>query len=67
MHPFRPFVQKYNGYVINTYIRKELDKRYQETKSEGYLGASMKSKPTKSVITLALEAYLAQNQSKNTL
>ena len=52
---------------MNAYIRKELEKRFQETKREGHLESSMrKSKPIKSVITLALEAYLAQNQDVDT-
>ncbi|KAI1212618.1 putative cytochrome P450 [Annulohypoxylon truncatum] len=68
MHPFRPFVQKYNGYVMNTYIHKELEKRFQEIKesrySDDYKG---KPKSIKSVTTLAFEAYIAERQDTDAL
>lgn len=63
LHPFRPFVQRYNGYVIDSYINQELEKRFQETKAERSLDASSGSpKSIKSVTTLALEAYLDETQ-----
>ncbi|KAF2475930.1 cytochrome P450 [Lindgomyces ingoldianus] len=66
MHPARPFIQKYNSHVMNTYIRKELDQRFTELREEKM--TTEKSTPTgrgKSVITLALEAYIASNQDRD--
>jgi hypothetical protein len=68
MHPLRPLVQKYNGYIMNKYIRQELEKTYQETKRELSTGASeRKAKSIKSVTTLALDAYLAERQGTDVL
>ncbi|KAG8165882.1 hypothetical protein KVR01_004434 [Diaporthe batatas] len=66
IHPFRPFVQKYNGYVIDTYIRKELEKRHLEIR-ESRASDVLTTQPRamKSVISLALEAYL--DEGKETL
>lgn len=64
MHPFRPLIQKYNGSVMNTYIRQELERRFQETKLAAHAvdaeGAQGEPKSIKSVTTLALEAYMAE-------
>ncbi|KAK8859210.1 hypothetical protein PGQ11_009944 [Apiospora arundinis] len=61
LNPIRPFVQMYNGYLMNTYIRKELDKRFQEIKTESLSGdPTGKPKSIKSVVRLAIEAYLAR-------
>jgi hypothetical protein len=56
-NPLRPIIQKYYGYVMNTYIRKELEKRFSEMRQEK---SSLRpaSRSAKSVIALALEAYL---------
>ncbi|PHH67383.1 hypothetical protein CDD81_152 [Ophiocordyceps australis] len=63
MNPLRPFVQRYNGYIVNAYIRRELEQRFQEVKQEQQQnGLEGKSTSTKSVISLALEAYLASKQ-----
>lgn len=62
IHSIRPLVQKYNGHVVKRYIRKELEKRFQETKTASALdadGTQGKHKSIKSVTTLALEAYMA--------
>ncbi|KAJ5179513.1 hypothetical protein N7492_002723 [Penicillium capsulatum] len=63
MNPLRPFIQKYYGNVMNHCIQAELQQRFAEMiqdKSES------KPKRAKSVIALALEAYLADPQlSKN--
>ncbi|OTB09268.1 hypothetical protein M426DRAFT_316556 [Hypoxylon sp. CI-4A] len=67
VHPLRPFVQKYNGHIMNTYIHKELEKRFQEIKRDRDLDAKGKSKSIKSVTTLAIEAYLAERQGANDL
>lgn len=60
MHPFRPLVQRYYGHIVNNYIRRELERRFQETKAAHAVdvdGMQGKPKATKSVTTLALEAY----------
>ncbi|KAF2180348.1 cytochrome P450 [Zopfia rhizophila CBS 207.26] len=66
MHPLRPFIQKYYGHVMNKYIRNELDHQFLEIKQEKLSNEnSIHSKRAKSVITLALEACVAENQDKN--
>lgn len=67
MHPFRPFVQKYNGYVMDKYIRKELERRFQEKKSEKTKGSKGNQKSIKSVVSLALDAYMDENQNTGIL
>ncbi|KAI1872994.1 hypothetical protein JX265_004629 [Neoarthrinium moseri] len=68
IHPLRPFVQRYHGRIMNTYIRKELEKRFQETKRERSSDLSGQTpKSIKSVITLALEAYLSERQDNDVL
>ena len=65
-HPLRPFVHRYNTYQMDRYIAPEVDARF-----EMYRNASTsESKPTsiarsKSVIDLALNAYLKQNPDVN--
>lgn len=58
INPIRPFVQKYHGRLINQSIRKELEKRFLEMK-ESQEKPQEGSKKAKSVIALALEAYLS--------
>jgi cytochrome P450 len=53
-NPARPFVQWYNSYQMNSYISKELDKRFNEW-SENETTAS-----SRSIIHLALTSYMAQ-------
>ncbi|KAJ5652032.1 hypothetical protein N7507_009458 [Penicillium longicatenatum] len=64
INPVRPFVQKYHSNLINKSIRKELEKRFIEMKQgqEQEKLQSDSSKRGKSVIALALEAYLADPQ-----
>lgn len=60
MNPLRPFVQKYHGNIIDKSIRKELEKRFVEMKKEQIEGHSTTgTKRGKSIIALALEAYIA--------
>lgn len=61
MNPLRPIVQKYYGNVMDNYIRAELDKRFQELKKPTHTSTGH----AKSVIALALEAYIDANRSKN--
>ena len=64
MNPLRPLIQTYCGYVMNTYIRAEIDMRFHELKSASPTGRLGRSKP---VIALALEAYMAENSTKDGL
>jgi cytochrome P450 len=61
-NPIRPVVAWYNSRLMNTYISKELDKRYDE-----YLTAlSTGEEPEgKSVISLVFDGYLKQSGLKN--
>lgn len=55
-NPARPFVQMYNEYQMNSYIGKELDKRYAEwTQDES---------SSRSTMHLALKGYMAQQTAK---
>ncbi|ROW11887.1 hypothetical protein VPNG_04989 [Cytospora leucostoma] len=70
MHPFRPLIQRYNGNIINRYIRQELERRFQEIKAAHAVdpdGTQGKPKAIKSVTTLALEAYMAETQDLDIL
>ncbi|XRM37487.1 hypothetical protein ABZX51_000956 [Aspergillus tubingensis] len=60
-HPLRPIVQGYYGHVVNKCIRKALHERFSEMK-QAKRDDSSRSKRAKSILTLALEAYL---ESKN--
>lgn len=55
-HPFRPFVHRYNTYQMNRYIFPEVDARFEMLKN-----ASPSNARRKSVIDLALIAYLKDN------
>ncbi|KAL4808550.1 cytochrome P450 [Aspergillus unguis] len=63
-NPLRPLVQKYYGRVLERCIRKELDLRFAEMQQDRL--KETKSKRAKSVIALALEAYLADQDQKET-
>lgn len=64
LNPFRPFVQRYNGQVIDTYIKKELEKRLLEIRAaKSSTVSDGQPKAIKSVITLALEAYLDEGEN----
>lgn len=55
---------------MDNYIRKVLDKRFQEIKAANGVDAAekkAKSKPSKSVTTLALEAYMADTPEVDSL
>lgn len=51
-NPLRPFVHRYNKWRMNSYLSRELDIRMANFKT---------TKPTKSVINLALTAYLNED------
>ncbi|KAF4637481.1 hypothetical protein G7Y89_g599 [Cudoniella acicularis] len=60
-NPIRPIVEWHNSRQMNNYIGKELDKRYQDYLSKIKRGDNVRSN---SVISLVLEGYLKQSQSK---
>lgn len=63
MNPLRPLVQSYHGNLINKSIRKELENRFIEMKQErGEGDLQTGSSKRKSVIALALDAYMADPQ-----
>ena len=58
-HPLRPIVQWYNGRVMNRFIEKELDHRFAELQRDK--ASSDTDRPSsKSVVSLALESYMAE-------
>jgi hypothetical protein len=68
MHPLRPFIQQYFGYVMNKLIQKELDQRFVELKEEASKDqgiGSGKGHGARSVVTLAIESYMAENMHNN--
>ncbi|KAF2746813.1 cytochrome P450 [Sporormia fimetaria CBS 119925] len=70
MHPLRPFIQKYYGRVMNDYIMEELQKRFveiKEAKSGNGNAVSAKPRGAKSVIALAIEAYIDENKDSDLL
>jgi cytochrome P450 len=62
LNPIRPFVQKYYARKMVNYIQKELDRRFQELKEERQSSPTVKPQRASSVISLALEAYFADNK-----
>jgi cytochrome P450 len=65
LNPLRPIIQKYHGRKIVTYINKELHDRFEDLKVERRSAAPTLPKRSLSVISLALEAYVADNKEKN--
>ncbi|KAF2657160.1 cytochrome P450 [Lophiostoma macrostomum CBS 122681] len=70
LHPLRPIIQKYYGRVMDNLIRKELDQRYFELRTGKFARSddnAGKMRTAKSVVTLAIEAYMTQNQHTDLL
>jgi hypothetical protein len=68
MHPLRPLIQGYFGHVMNKLIRKELDQRFielQESSSQNGAADGGKQSGAKSVVTLAIEAYMTENKDSD--
>ncbi|KAL8725778.1 MAG: hypothetical protein Q9166_007143 [cf. Caloplaca sp. 2 TL-2023] len=62
LHPLRPFVHRYNTYQMDRYISPGVDARLEmHRKPLGSGGSSSSPIGSKSVIDLALAAYLKQN------
>lgn len=60
MNPLRPFIQRYYGARINKLLKQELEKRFAELRhASDEKPLHTPTKKAKSVIMLALEAYLA--------
>lgn len=65
MHPLRPLIQGYYGRIMDTLIRNELENRFKELKQRVSLNqeiADEKRAGDRSVVTLAIEAYMAENK-----
>ena len=56
-NPVRPFVEWYNGRQMDSYISKELDKRFAE------LQRNKSSTVSRSIIDLVLDNYMSENPS----
>jgi len=67
LNPARPFVQWYYGNIVYSFVRGELEKRFEEMKRERLASAPNPSKRAKSVMALALDAYITQNNQTETL
>ncbi|VUC21091.1 unnamed protein product [Clonostachys rosea] len=66
INPLRPIIQKYNGRIMDKYIRAELDKRFQEAKLDGSpTNSTGGSTSNKSVIALALKAYFKEHTDRD--
>jgi cytochrome P450 len=63
LNPLRPFVQWYYGWVLDTYLRKELQKRYSELRNTFDSAKADGHRRDRSVIALALEDYLKQQRN----
>lgn len=71
LNPLRPLVQYYYGKIVDAYIHRELEKRFAEVTKERSLDSDSRDwlahKPIKSIITMALQGYLDQGKTKDTL
>lgn len=59
-HPLRPFVHWYSSRQINNYLNNVLDNHVSNLQGQS-------AKPTKSVVSLALQTYLEDDDSKKTM
>src|SRR4051794_25431525 len=57
-NPIRPFVERWNSYRMNSYISKELEKRFAE-RQDGRVDTSLRS-----IIDLILDNYLSAISSE---
>lgn len=60
-NPVRPFIQWRNGRIMDRYISRELDKRYEAWKS------SKPSTKAKSIMDMTIAAYMSERKSCNKL
>lgn len=61
-NPARPFVQWYNGYLMNKFLDKELDKHLSKSSSDQMAQKDLVGS-NRSIIGLAAESYLAQKEA----
>jgi cytochrome P450 len=66
LNPLRPIVQWYYGRILETFINRELQKRFNEMKLERAAANGNQSMRAKSVVALAIEQYIAESQKKDT-
>ncbi len=59
-HPFRPLVHWYSTRQINNYLFPELDRQISRFRDHS-------SSPTKSIVSLALQTYLAEDDSRTSV
>lgn len=58
MNPLRPFVNWYNGRIVDSWIQSELHQRYETLKQDRQCSEATPRKGGKSVMDLAIEAYI---------
>lgn len=59
-HPFRPLVHWYSTRQMNNYLHAELDRQMSKFQDHS-------STPTKSIVSLALQTYLAEDDSRKSV
>ncbi|KAF1976199.1 cytochrome P450 [Bimuria novae-zelandiae CBS 107.79] len=62
LNPLRPVVQWYYGCILEQFISRELQERFKEMKLEKTASNRDQPKRAKSVVALALEQYIKENQ-----
>ncbi|EPE37167.1 Cytochrome P450 [Glarea lozoyensis ATCC 20868] len=68
LNPARPFIQMYYGYIMKNYIGKELEQRFADLKRQHLSSpTSQGTKKAKSIIALALEAFVEETKGKEML
>lgn len=65
MNPMRPFVNWYNGRIVNFWIRSELQQRYNILRAERLSLEAHVKPPPKSVMDLAIESYINNHEGKD--
>ncbi|KAF2010892.1 putative cytochrome P450 [Aaosphaeria arxii CBS 175.79] len=67
LNPLRPIIQKYYGRKMVNYIKKELHNRFEELKADRLANLQEQPKRPLSVISLVLEAYIAEKDKRHLL
>ncbi|KAF2440902.1 cytochrome P450 [Karstenula rhodostoma CBS 690.94] len=65
LNPLRPIVQWYYGRILKRFIGKELQKRFDEMKLGRAAFSGGPPTRAKSVVAMALDQYISQNQKKD--
>lgn len=68
LNPMRPFVQRHYGGIVLSFVYSELEKRFHEMKRARHESgpSNMKSR-AKSVVALALDAYISEQEQTKSL